>query len=89
MTTPYSSLPPTGPHGLAAFYPEWARPVSGYEAERHLLDEHIAARARTRRRRRHARALWRARRLWRMAIGVLQGGGSDARRLVQSGIHRR
>ena len=67
MTAPYAALPVSlnDPKDLAAYYPEWDRPASGYQAECRLYSRLAADIARTRRARRRRMLRLRLQRVWR------------------------
>ena len=71
MTSPYASLPrpPEVHEDLAAFYPEWGEPASGYGKERALYERLAADIARTRRARRRQILFLRLRRAWQAVAG--------------------
>lgn len=50
MTSPYLVGRPARPEDLSAFYPEWAAPASGAEAEKRICRDRCAELARVRRR---------------------------------------
>ena len=50
MTSPLLVGRPTRPEDLSAFYPEWAAPASGIEAEKRMCRERSAELAQDRRR---------------------------------------
>ena len=50
MTSPYGLLSPPTPDDLSEFYPEWAAPAYGMEAERRHYQRLAADKVRSRRR---------------------------------------
>ena len=85
MTSPYVTGRPLGREDLSAFYPEWAAPASGFEAEKQGCLDRSAALARDRR-----RQTWigLARRIAQLWTGLRQQARPRRRLVRRTPVHR-